>query len=127
MIRNIFIGFVLIFCLFYCSIFAVHSKTSVYADPPTQNGVSAIIAFGAVTASFAEALDCSDDVVYDRLVVMNTLDEDCTLRIGTTGGLEIPASLKTNYALDKLDLPGKIYIKYDSSAPTLGKIKLLCW
>lgn len=117
----------ILYMLFASDVFAVQSKKGVYSDPPINILKEAAIPFGSITASFVEAIDLTASVVYDHISVESSLDNEVILRIGTTGGEQFTVRGGTSLVMSNINLPGKIYIKYSSGAPTSGKIILRFW
>jgi len=109
------------------SIYAVKPKKTVYPDPPTDFLQETSVIFGSLTSGFVEAIDLTDNVVYDHISAESSLDADVVLRVGKVGGQEIILKAYTSFVMSNIDFPGKIYIKYRSAPPTKGEAVLRFW
>ena len=106
---------------------AVRPKKYTYPDPPINVLKEAVIPFGSVQASFIEAIDLTASVIYDHVSIESSLNTEVMIRIGTTGGEQFTVRGGTSLVMSDIILPGKIYIKYSSGAPTSGKIIFRFW
>lgn len=122
-------NFILLILLFIHS-FNSHSiipRKYNYPDPPINILKEAVVPFGSVNATFIEIIDLTASIVYDHISIESSLDNEIMIRIGTTGGEQFTVRGGTSLVMSNIGLPGKIYMKYSSGAPTSGKIIFRFW
>ena len=98
-------------------------------DQPHQNmHKEVILAFGDITVNYATAITLNTKYIYNRLIVVSSLDKDIKLECSNSDQTsEITIKAGKTYALDYTKINGTLKIKYSSAAPTTGDIQILIY
>lgn len=86
-----------------------------------------ILAFGDITDTYDTFIDLTvqyPTYIYTHLIIVNSLDEDVRITIGTA---ELTLKAGKDLWMDGLRYNGEITIKYVSDIPTEGDIQIICY
>lgn len=96
-------------------------------DPAGQfntNIIEEVIkAFGDVPATFTTLIDLGTIYTYQHLLIINSLDEDITIKFGTKN---ITFQAGKDLWMDNFKFDGILQYKYNT-VPTSGSIQIVCY
>jgi len=85
-------------------------------------------AFGDIPAAYATLVDLGVELIYRRLLILNTLNADVIIKFtNTSGTVEKLIRANVSSGFDEFWHNDIIEIKYVSSAPTAGFIDFTSW
>lgn len=100
-----------------------------FKNPPLAQVEEAIIAFGDITGTLADALDVTEASLkrYNHLMVYNNTDADIVLGFTDSGKTVTISTTYKGIIMDDILIQTKIQIKWKGSAGTTGDVQLAVW